>query len=424
MNFFCIKVCVILFISILSTSCISPFNEIGLPYKGWEKGEFDIHHIYTGRGESSFLIFPDATSMLIDAGDWDPKDYDKMCELLPDNSRRSGEWIARYILRVNPFKEQVDYLMISHFHNDHIGDSSNPVLSTQRRNPDYILTGITEVGEYIRFKKVIDRGFPDYQYPLPIADPDVDNYKAFINWKRKKEGLIPESFDIGNSSQIVLLNDKGKYSELFQIQNLAANGRIWTGNGKETINYYDLNSANRDGEQNENSKSIGIKINYGPFSYFTAGDISGTLLDGDGSKINLENEIAKICGSVDVCKANHHAYKDAMTEGFLKKIQASAYIIPVWDHEHIQPVIMERMASYSPHSENPTIYPTRFPYHLKDKYGKEPWINSVCQEDGHIVIKIFDEGKKYKIYVLSAKDEKSTVQAVYGPFSSTVQDGN
>ena len=42
--------------------------EVGRPYAGWGTGEMDIHVIYTGRGESLFHIFPDGTSMLIDAG--------------------------------------------------------------------------------------------------------------------------------------------------------------------------------------------------------------------------------------------------------------------------------------------------------------------------------------------------------------------
>ena len=418
MNSLNIKTVCLLFVCCFSMSCVSPSGEIGLPYRGWQEGELDIHHIYTGRGESSFFIFPDATSMLIDVGDWDPEDYGKMCELLPDSSRRSGEWIARYILRVNPLRERVDYLMISHFHNDHTGDCSNPVPVTEGRNPDYRLTGIAEVGEYIRFKTVIDRGYPDYQYPLPITDPDVENYRAFVNWKMKQDGLVPESFEIGSSSQIILLNDEKKYGESFRIQNLAANGRIWTGYEKETTDYYDLNPGNKEGWQNENTKSIGININYGPFSYYTAGDISGNLLDKEGREIDLENEIAKICGPVDVCKANHHAYKDAMTEGFIKNIQASAYIIPVWDHEHIQPAVMERMASRSLYPDNRMIFPTRFPEHLKEKYVKESWAESVCPEDGHIIVKVFDKGEKYKIFVLSANDEKSIVKAVYGPFFS------
>ena len=31
-------------------------SEVGKVYQGWKEGEVDIHHIYTGRGESSFLI--------------------------------------------------------------------------------------------------------------------------------------------------------------------------------------------------------------------------------------------------------------------------------------------------------------------------------------------------------------------------------
>ena len=35
----------------------------------WEKGYLDIHHINTGRGSCAFLILPDGTNMMIDAGD-------------------------------------------------------------------------------------------------------------------------------------------------------------------------------------------------------------------------------------------------------------------------------------------------------------------------------------------------------------------
>jgi hypothetical protein len=35
----------------------------------WEEGMLDIHHINTGRGDAAFFIFPDATTLLLDAGD-------------------------------------------------------------------------------------------------------------------------------------------------------------------------------------------------------------------------------------------------------------------------------------------------------------------------------------------------------------------
>lgn len=41
--------------------------KIGSQMPLWQNGTFEIHSISTGRGESNFYIFPDGTSMLIDA---------------------------------------------------------------------------------------------------------------------------------------------------------------------------------------------------------------------------------------------------------------------------------------------------------------------------------------------------------------------
>ena len=35
----------------------------------WQPGFLDIHHINTGRGDAAFMVFPDGTTMLVDAGD-------------------------------------------------------------------------------------------------------------------------------------------------------------------------------------------------------------------------------------------------------------------------------------------------------------------------------------------------------------------
>ena len=77
----------------------------------WRPGRYQVHFIYTGRGESMFHIFPDGTSLLLDCGDSmrfhkTPKE----APLLPDLSRRAGEWVARYVERVNPKGRNVDCL--------------------------------------------------------------------------------------------------------------------------------------------------------------------------------------------------------------------------------------------------------------------------------------------------------------------------
>lgn len=387
----------------------------------WKKGEMEIHHIYTGRGESNFLVLPDGTTMLIDAGDWDPKDYPKMTEALPDSSRRAGEWIARYVQRVNPNVDKVDYLMVSHFHNDHFGDASNPVPMTENRKPNYLLTGCMEAGEYLHFSYFIDRGWPNYNYPLSIQDEDVDNYRAFLSYKMKTDYLKPVEFKVGAFDQIKLLKNPKKYASSFHIRNLSANGVIWLGNDS-TLACYDLNPANLTNWQNENTKSIGICIAYGPFRYFTAGDLSAPLLDAEGNWFQVDELVAKTCGEVDVCKANHHAYKDAMSEGFVKNIKATNYIIPVWDYEHIQPSIISRMASRDLYEGDRMVFATNVPSTLRKAYSSEPWYPTLCKEDGHVVVKVYDKGRKYKIFILSAKDENMNIIATYGPYDSKGRD--
>ncbi|MGM9760810.1 MAG: ComEC/Rec2 family competence protein [Parabacteroides sp.] len=395
-------------------ACSSPEETV---FPVWQAGEMEIHHIYTGRGESNFLIFPDGTSLLVDVGDWDPSDYPKMCEPLPDASRRAGTWVARYVNRVNPHRNEVDYLMVSHFHNDHTGDSTMPLPQTDGQDPDYKLVGITEAGQSLRFGHVFDRGYPDYQYPLPIQDPDVENYRAFLKNQQRIYGLQQEAFVVGQENQICLLHDRERYQSLFSIRNLAANGEVWTGTEGETRRLYDLNEANLDPQQqNENTKSLALRISYGPFRYYCGGDVSGRLLDGQGEPVNVEELVAKACGPVDVCKANHHAYKDAMTEGFVRSVQARQFIIPVWDYEHIQPDVIQRIVSLTPAADDPIIFPTCLPQTLQRQYADEPWMKTVAPVSGHVVVKVFDKGKRYQIYVLSSLDEEMHVRAVYGPY--------
>lgn len=405
----------LLLICALFLSCASKKN---MTYPIWKEGEMEIHHIYTGRGESNFMIFPDGTTMLIDAGDWDPKDYPKMCELLPDSSRRAGEWVARYVRHMNPDKEQVDYLMVSHFHNDHTGDSFNSARRTEGREPNYVLTGIAEAGETLRFRKVFDRGYPNYNYPLPIDDPDVTNYRAFLKWQSEQFGLQQERFEVGAQNQIALRKNPENYNGSFSIRNLAANGEIYSKQEKKNIRYYDLNPENNTSYQNENTKSLAIRIAYGPFRFYTGGDVSGSLLDSIGNSVNLEEKVAEACGPVDVCKANHHAYKDAMPESFVKQIHARNYIISTWDYEHTQPEIISRMTSKELYAGERTVFSTYIPEALRKEYAAEKWMQSVCPENGHIVVKVYNKGRKYKIYVLSAVKENYSVKAVYGPYKS------
>lgn len=63
----------------------------GEVFPKWREGYLDIHQIVTGRGNAAFSIFPDGTTMLVDAGDAsDTGDAPQR----PGPSRTPGQWIA------------------------------------------------------------------------------------------------------------------------------------------------------------------------------------------------------------------------------------------------------------------------------------------------------------------------------------------
>lgn len=400
------------------TSCAK--EEVGNYYKGWQKGELEIHHIATGCGESSFIILPDGTSMLIDAGDYHPIDYKEKSIAKPNSTRLAGEWIARYIERTNPYKNEVDYLLVSHFHNDHIGDMTRAINTSSEGG--FKIAGVNEVGQYIKFDKIIDRAYPDYNYPLQIKDNDVEEYKKYTLWAQNKYGSVMEKFIVGKHNQIRMTKNIHGFDDLINIRNLCANAELWTGEGENTIRYYDANSQNIEGWQNENTMSVGLLISYGPFKYYTGGDLSGKVLDANGEDIQIEEKVAKLCTPVDVCKANHHGYLDAMTEGFVKNIKATAYILPVWDYYHINDVTMQRMASEELYSGDRKIFATDIQDSIKTNFEGASWMQSLAQEDGHIVVKVDKGGEKYRIYILSNDDENGEIKAIYGPYQSQSKD--
>lgn len=388
------------------------------PLPAWEEGELEFHVICTGRGESLFMIMPDGTSMLIDAGDWNDT-WDELCPAMPDERYRAGEYIKRYIRKVNPNDSIVDYLMVSHFHNDHTGDTTVRGLpKTKGKDPDYVVCGIMEVGQDIKFGKEFDRGYPDYNYPLKIDDPDVDNLRAFLHDQARGNGLVQEEFKVGRLNQISMTRNPEAYADKFSIRNLAANGEVWTGTGENAVRYYDLNKKNITGGQNENTKSIAIRVDYGPFGLYTGGDLTGSLLDKNGDRVNLEDLVGKVCGNVDVAKLNHHGYRGSTSADYVKSLDARHFLDPAWDYWHIQPAIMNNIYEGGRYQGYPMVFSTHVFYNHRKEFGKEPWFRVINPEFGHVVVKVAKGGETYRIFVVDATDEEMNVLRECGPFKS------
>ena len=336
-------------------------QEVGKPLPFWKDGEVEIHHIYTGKGEAVFCILPDGTTLLIDAGDTGPYKDPRTTHGSPDESRQAGEWIARYVSnRMGPnVDKKIDYAFLTHFHGDHMGGVFKNSPKTAKGG-NYYLSGLPEVYEYVPFSKMIDRDWPTYQYPKPQAGKGFDNYRNFIDWNIKNNGMKMEQFVPGTNSQFVLVNHPEKYQGIFEIRNIVSSGEVWTGKGDNTKKMFP--EAFPEGKSiDENKCSAGIRITYGDFDYFNGGDLCGRQPLGTESWRDIETPVGKVVGPVEVCEANHHAWINAMNESFLSSAKAQIIVMQVWHVTHLNLSVMESMSNKGLNPNLKHIIPTNIP---------------------------------------------------------------
>lgn len=380
----------------------------------WTPGTLDIHHIATGRGNATFMIFPDGTTLLVDAGD--AGDAIPYATALPDDSRRAGEWIARYIRRaldgVRP--AQLDYALLTHFHGDHMGRFSEDL--PRSAFGDYRLSGITEVAEHVPIHKMIDRGWPDYDYPIPLDFPAVNNYRTFLKARGEGDGMETERFQPGRNDQIVPVRSP-ESAKAFEVRNLAANGEVWTGVGDNTQRHFpELATLSRGDYPSENMCSLALRVSYGLFDYYAGGDQPGVVDTGGPFWNDLETPIARAVGAVEAMLVNHHGSIDPANPFFLSALRPRVVVIPAWAVGHPAPGVLKRLLSERLYPGPRDIFATRILEPTAAVIGRR--IEQLKSRLGHILIRVEPGGESYRVLILDERAERPTVKAVHGPYRS------
>jgi len=387
---------------------------IGEVLPPWSPGTLDIHHINTGKGDSAFLILPDGTTLLVDAGASD-RLPPRITPPKPDGSRQPGEWIARYIrhMLAHDASPAIDYGFNTHFHGDHLG-SLGPQSRTSESG-QYKLTGFTEVGENVPIRKMLDRGWPNYNYPQPLDDPMIANYSAFLKWQIAHAGMEVEQLEPGRNDQIVLLREPQKYPN-FEIRNIAANGEIWTGVGSDTRRHFPpLQDASPDEYPTENMCSMAIRLSYGPFDYYTGGDMPGLQFDGTGPAWwDVETPVAQAVGPVEACVLNHHGNRDSTNPFFVSSLRPQVFIVPVWSANHPGEDVAGRLYSTRLYPGPRDVFATNLFEENRIVIGAN--LERFKSMQGHILIRVAPGGESFQVIILDDSHESYKVKAIHGPY--------
>lgn len=397
-------------VACLRGSSLYAAGEETLP--AWRPGQLDIHHISTGRGNSAFMILPDGTTMMVDAGALH-RNTPFLIDPKPDGSRRPGEWLGRYAKRQLEAAglDGIDAFMNTHLHDDHLGELTPECPDAP--GGGYKLTGVTDVAQIVPIRKFVDRAWPDYSFPSPVDAPFVKNYRAFLA-AQQKAGRTVERFQPGSNSQFSLLKKPASYSN-FEVRNLIANGEVWTGQGTATRKLFpDLTGMKVEDLPSENCCSCAIRIRYGKFGYYTGGDLpSGTNYGTDPWR-DVETPAAQACGPVSVAVFNHHGYYDAEGPGYVRALRPRVFVLMAWDSAH--PTVNTLAAVYNKglYPGERDIFATALKPELKITNKRTADFKS---SNGHVVVRVAEGGESYRVFVVTNADESGRITGSFGPYT-------
>ena len=376
-----------------------PKVELGKALPAWSEGELDIHTISTGRGECLFIILPDGTTMVVDAGEFsrESSEYKNVAQR-PNAVTRPSQTYANYIRNYMPKgRGAIDYFHLSHFHMDHMGNMEGSYSYFSEGKVSYLLSGVTALYHQIPFLEIIDRAYGKYDNLKvnSMSTESLANYRKFLDYQVGKNALRASQFKLGANDQFALKYNAEAYTN-FKIENVCSNCCIWEG-GKSVDIYAGKSKA-------ENAASCGFVIRYGNFDFHSAGDI--------GEYADLEYRVAKVVGQVEAAKAHHHLSPASNNEKMMKVLKPQVLVATSFYVREIQP---DKSKFDFITNAGCDIFCTSVGESLIEQY---PTDYAKCNAtSGHIVIRVAPQGDTFMVYTLDDSNSLYRVKHIDGPYN-------
>jgi beta-lactamase superfamily II metal-dependent hydrolase len=218
-------------------------------------GKLQLHFIDVGQGDGAILISPGGQVLAFDIGQ----------DIVSQNCDKPVAYYAQLGIR------QLDYLFVSHYHEDHLGCVPNILASA-------------------RAGQVEDRG-------QSYASTFYDAYAAATTGKR----ATPR---VGDMFVLDAASPNPVRIEVFAVN---ANGAATT---------------------SEDALSLSARISYGGFRAEIGGDLTGENTDG---YLDVESGVAGAVGKLDVYKVHHHCSSSSSNAQWLALTRPTIAIISAGD---------------------------------------------------------------------------------------------
>lgn len=367
----------------------------------WSEGYLDIHAINSGRGECTFVILPDGTSFMIDAGEVNADADDHFVERKPSSSVRPFKvysTYARHFLKATGH-DALDFFVLSHYHTDHMGTHSS---SFGTSGNGYCRTGVMALYDDLPFLKLIDRCGPSGSPSTTDYSVAVyEDFRQFAEYRQATNGMDWYAVNL-NASGNYKKQIKLKYDTSYDctVYNLGANGKYWNGSDFTTSS-----------TQYENPSSIVQLISYGDFDYWTQGDC--------GDQSSIMGYIASGLGKkVEAMKAGHHMYYNTFISTSAAILQPKVTIAQIIDSDKPGDPAFSLYDQYGDVFCT-NLHPGRLDNSVDLKGGTQvsDLGSKVRDYNGHFVIRVSPGGSQFYVYKLRDTDFSYTVEAAYGPYS-------
>ncbi len=272
----------------------------------------DIYFVDTEGGAATLIVTPSGESILIDCGNPDDRDADRIAQAAKDARLKS-----------------IDSLILTHWHNDHYG-------------------GALALSKRIPIKHFYDRGIPD-----KLADDP--NFPALIAAYREASLGISMSLHPGDLLRVRQSLD----GPALQLKTLSSNGEVIADAPGAPINPLGSAFEAQPVDTSDNANSLGFLLTFGSFKFLDLGDLTWNI------EYKLIAPTDKI-GRVDVYQATHHGLDISNNPVLLRTVRPRVVVFSNGPHKGANPAVVSSLkglgeppAVFQIHSnlDNPEVNP-------------------------------------------------------------------